>query len=379
MIVRGYDSIGGIWPKIDKRQVHSPKTFFRVVGGLWNARFFSGGLRIVEVRGVVILDRDHRQWPLSGEIELQGGDELSFQSGASASIRFQRGATTLRFSRSAQLRLESVRNGKAIRLNRGLLVGVVSRQPRNAPIRVLTPHAEAQVLGTEFTLFADNQKTRLEVWDGKVHLRRTSDDASTTVSKGQFAVAANGVPLVNRPLSRGVLWEYWLGLNGQTVGDLTADPRSPDQPTGKDYLPAFEAPTNWADHYGARAHAWLRPPATGAYTFWIAADDAAELWLSPDENSENKVRICWTENWTRPREWDKQPEQKSSPIVLKADRLYYIEARHREAGGGDCLAVAWKAPDREREIIPADQLNLPDETQDLARLESGRRKALSPR
>jgi len=334
-----------------------------------NARFSAGSPRLLEVRGVVTHERDHRKSHLSAEEELKVGDELTFPPGASATIRYRLEATTIRLADSAQFRLESVRKGKIILLHRGLLIGVVSRQPRYTPLKIVTPLAEATVLGTEFALSSRSDATRLEVLSGTVRLKRTSDGASTDVKKEQFAVAADGVELVSKSSHRGLLWEYWLGVRGPSVTDLASDPRFPAEPSGKDYLSRFETPTNWADNYGARARGYLRPAVAGTYTFWIAGDDAAELWLSPDENPENKVKICWTETWTRPGEWDKHPQQKSAPVVLEAGRRYYVEARHQEAGGGDCLAVAWKAPGREREIIPGGCLTPPDDAQHLARSE----------
>src|SRR6185369_14615417 len=36
--------------------------------------------------------------------------------------------------------------------------------------------------------------------------------------------------------------------------------------------------------------------------------------------------------------------QKSAPISLAAGQKYYIEALHKEGGGGDCIAVGWQLP-----------------------------------
>ena len=109
-------------------------------------------------------------------------------------------------------------------------------------------------------------------------------------------------------------------------------------------LPAFESPKDVADNYGARIRGYICPPQTGNYTFWIAADDASELWLSTDDNPNNKTKIAYTSSYTGFREWYWFPSQKSVSISLQAGSKYYIEALHKEGNGGDHLSVAWQLP-----------------------------------
>ena len=174
---------------------------------------------------------------------------------------------------------------------------------------------------------------------------------------------ATGVQLAEIQLltaSGTVLREYWTGINGTSVSDLTSDPRFPDLPTGRDLLPTFEAPTDWADNYGTRVRGFLHPPRTGDYTFWIASDDGSELWLSTDDSPANRVKIASVPTWTGSREWGKDPAQKSTPIALVAGQSYYIEALQKEGSGGDNLAVGWAKPgqptDSPSQVIPGESL-----------------------
>lgn len=157
-----------------------------------------------------------------------------------------------------------------------------------------------------------------------------------------------------------VLREYWTNVNGNSVSDLTKDPRFPNSPTGRDLLPTFEAPTDWADNYGTRVRGFLHPPRTGDYTFWIASDDGSELWLSTDDSPANRTEIASVPTWTGSREWGKDPAQKSKAIHLEAGRSYYIEALQKEGGGGDNLAVGWAKPgqstDSPSQVIPGESL-----------------------
>jgi hypothetical protein len=61
---------------------------------------------------------------------------------------------------------------------------------------LLTEHARAEVLGTRFLLRAEDAKTRLEVDEGKVNLKRLSDGESLDVPMGHCAEVGAGIELV---------------------------------------------------------------------------------------------------------------------------------------------------------------------------------------
>jgi len=142
----------------------------------------------------------------------------------------------------------------------------------------------------------------------------------------------------------GVLREWWLNIPGTSIDDLRGSVHYLGAPDGHECLDCFEGPTDWADDYGTRLSAWLLPPESGEYTFWIAGDDQSELWLSPDANPAHVSLIAEVAGWTAPREWTKETGQKSNPIVLQAGQKYYIEALGKEGDGGDSLAVSWQGP-----------------------------------
>lgn len=138
--------------------------------------------------------------------------------------------------------------------------------------------------------------------------------------------------------------DFWREVPGSGVSALTKDKRFPDAPTGTELRPRFEGPVNGDEHYGSRIRGYIHPPQSGDYTFWLAADDHAELWLSESEDRAKKKRIVKLHRWTPSRRWDAYPEQRSKPIRLEAGKRYYIEALHHEATVDDCLAVGWQLP-----------------------------------
>jgi hypothetical protein len=141
-----------------------------------------------------------------------------------------------------------------------------------------------------------------------------------------------------------ILREYWSNVSGRAVSTVPVN----TTPTSTSQLSSFEAPTNVADNYAQRIRGYICAPSSGGYTFYIAADNEAELWLSTSDNPASKQKIASvTEGgfgWTNPREWAKYAGQKSATIILEQGKKYYVEALHKEHMNGDNLAVAWQMP-----------------------------------
>lgn len=111
----------------------------------------------------------------------------------------------------------------------------------------------------------------------------SSSEVTLIVEDAAKRILIPAEPVAEPPGS--ILYEYWTGIAGGSVANLTIQPDYPDNPDGGDYLTTFEAPSNWADTYGARIVGYVHPPASGDYTFWIATNDFGELWLSTDRKS----------------------------------------------------------------------------------------------
>ncbi len=173
----------------------------------------------------------------------------------------------------------------------------------------------------------------------------------TTLILLTFGPAARGQ-------SEGVLREVYTGLTGSSIHGLTNDSSFPDFPAATEVLTnAFESPQNVADYYGQRLRALLVPPATGSYVFWIAADDAGLLYLSPDESPYDKQPIASLNIAAGFQWWYHFPSQQSTNIYLEAGRRYYLEALHSAGQGDDFVSVGWKLPGGALEQpIPASRL-----------------------
>jgi glucose/arabinose dehydrogenase/regulation of enolase protein 1 (concanavalin A-like superfamily) len=159
--------------------------------------------------------------------------------------------------------------------------------------------------------------------------------------------------------TNGILREVYSGIDGTAVANLTNHPSFPQNPTTVEVLDNFEAPTGVGDDYGQRLRAFITPPTTGDYTFWIASDDNSQLFVSTDDSPANKQLVASVVGWTNPRQWTKYPGQQSGAIPLVGGQRYYIEALMKEGDGGDNLAVRWQLPNSTiEEPIPAQRLQV---------------------
>ena len=138
--------------------------------------------------------------------------------------------------------------------------------------------------------------------------------------------------------------QVWENIPGNSINDLTSDPRFPEPPVIlRERSPAFETPTDFAEQYGQRVHGYI-VPRSPAITFWIASDDNGALYLSTDNTPAKRQLICSVPDWTASRQWDKFPDQQSAPIRLVAGQTY-IRALQGRGTAGDNLAVRWLRPD----------------------------------
>ena len=148
----------------------------------------------------------------------------------------------------------------------------------------------------------------------------------------------------------GITREVWTGIGGTSVSSLPLG----TAPSSSSILTSMQAPVNVADDYGVRIRGYVTIPATGNYRFFLRADDAAELYVSDDEDPVNAFKRAELlapssgANWTGAAQ--------SDLLYLKTGFRYYIEVRHKEGTGDDHVAVGWSKPGQAdtapSEIIP---------------------------
>ena len=165
-------------------------------------------------------------------------------------------------------------------------------------------------------------------------------------ASNSVAAAAEGVSLTIFNTGSSVVREIWTNAPGVNISDipLTLPPSSTALYGG------LEGITDFGNDYAERIRGYFIPTNTGNYYFWIAGSDAAELWISNDGESVNKVKRAWVMptfngliNGTPPRQWTQQPNQKSGWLTLSAGQPYYIEILHKAGvATNDNWSVAWR-------------------------------------
>ena len=145
-----------------------------------------------------------------------------------------------------------------------------------------------------------------------------------------------------------VVREVWTNVAGVNIADIpVGTPANSIAPLG-----GLEGLTDFGDNYGERIRGYFTAPATGNYYFWVAGSDSAQLWISNDGDSVNKVLRAWvtpTNNPTAPgqngaasRQWNLQASQRSGWLSLVAGQKYYLEVLHKAGiGAGDNWSVGW--------------------------------------
>ncbi|MFP5082056.1 right-handed parallel beta-helix repeat-containing protein [Pedobacter sp. JCM 36344] len=190
---------------------------------------------------------------------------------------------------------------------------------------------------------------------GPLLIACNKDDSKNNLQKIPTASpAVNDVSVgVLSKIIGGIYREVWNNNFGNDVAQITLQ----STPSTTIPLNSLEGPINVGENYGARIRGYVIAPTTGDYTFWIAADDAGELWLSNDAEPVNKVKIAYTLSWNNTREWTRFGSQKSKLIPLQAGQKYYIEVLHKQGAGGGNLSVQWMLPDGKIESpIPGNRL-----------------------
>jgi len=146
-------------------------------------------LRVARVDGKAFLSgrRECRE----GD-DVAGGESIETASRSSVVLAYPDG-TRLDVGPDTELRDLKETPAKQFEIRRGSVWADVAKQPQ--PMRILSPHGEAKVLGTTLRLRVD-AGTRLEVEEGKVELRNLAGKR-VEVASGQYAT---GEELIAHPL-----------------------------------------------------------------------------------------------------------------------------------------------------------------------------------
>jgi len=182
---------------------------------------------------VAVVERSEDAHLRVGDVRtpLKAGDEILPAQGLEVS---ERGTAVLVFPDKTRIHVWSdadvrefkAEGGKRLYVAKGTVRALVTKQPAGEPLIIATPHGEAKVLGTTLRIVVDpdpRKGTRLEVEEGKVQLKRASDQKTADITSGHVAVAAVGVDLAARRIADGRP-APWKPLPGGGKWNVSFDP-----------------------------------------------------------------------------------------------------------------------------------------------------------
>lgn len=149
----------------------------------------------------------------------------------------------------------------------------------------------------------------------------------------------------------GAALDRWDGVPGKNVADLTgsdafyAAPAFSERLESLEYNPAQSIADN---ANGVRLRGLLVIPEDGEYSFALAADDSAELWLGePGGSRFTKKKALSVPSWINKKDWSRY---RTGAKSYKAGDVVWIEVIGKNLegrGGGEHYSVAWKKPGAE--------------------------------
>jgi uncharacterized protein (DUF1800 family) len=134
--------------------------------------------------------------------------------------------------------------------------------------------------------------------------------------------------------------DVWSGVPGTAVSDIPLA----TNPTSSSNISPLEGPQDAADNYGARIRGYITAPTTGVYKFFLTASNAAELWISNDDEPVNLFKRAEVLSATGFRQWTNANAGASPLLWLDAGKRYFVQVLHKAGVGSDHVSVGWLKP-----------------------------------
>lgn len=135
-------------------------------------------------------------------------------------------------------------------------------------------------------------------------------------------------------------------IPGGDLNDLYEAANFPGTPDYSETVDFLGVPSkNVYDETGALIQGYLTVPITGNYKFNVTGDDETILFISSDDDPENKqAHQCFVSSWTYMTEHDKFVWQSTANIYMEENKYYYIEINEKEGGGSEHYSAFWQTP-----------------------------------
>ncbi len=285
------------------------------------------GVRIVRAAG---------EAPLNGP--LRANDTVITGANQRAELTYASEGTRIALEPSTQVQALAG-GGKRFRLDHGTVAVRAAPQPSGAPLVLHTAQAQAQVLGTAFTLSSDAFLTWLTVEHGSVRLSQP-EGQELLVGSGQRALAAGGLTLIPRDRGCGLLGTYFRTNHLSEPALVRLDPVI-------DFDWMCEEPAAGIAHpFSVRWSGFIEARFAETYRFYLPSDDGVRLWIDD--------RLVF-DNWGIQSFIDN--ERRYGVFTFADDRLRVpLRLEYFEQFSLAAVRLSWASPNQAREVVPASAL-----------------------
>ena len=165
--------------------------------------------KLAEAECSVYIRRGDKTIPAKAGMDILLNDTIQTGGEGKARVKYEGEYTTIDLYGVTEVKFWEDHGAKRIDVLIGTIECDVERQQAGKTMILNTPHAEAEVFNTRFTLSVfsggefGNGMTRLEVQKGKVRLTRKCDGKSVFVMSRQYGIVGSGIELTVEPITSG--------------------------------------------------------------------------------------------------------------------------------------------------------------------------------
>ena len=296
---------------------------------------------LINVDPGVKVVRGGEEIPASNGLVLKENDRIVTPTVGRALFQYLNEETRVNVRHSTELGLHVVHRSKNLQLDSGGIDAEVAEQESNRPMNLVTPQAQALVLGTQFSLIASADLTRLEVRDGAVRIMKSPEGPSVVVERGQAADIQPGQPLTVKPLvppPGDIRLETWNNLSGVEISEMRPLLEDSVPPDSTLQLDRMHFNRDGSLRSGHRIRGFLHPPRSGAYTFHLSTSGEADLYLGESEVPATADKLMNLRG-------QGILSDRSRVVLLQSGKAYYFELLVRHNQARQVISLNWTTPD----------------------------------
>ena len=303
----------------------------------------SGQDLLTVTNGSVVVERHGQRSQILWLTQLQNGDRIVTENGE-AKIYSRLGDHLVLAKNSAIV--WSATNG-SMRLDQGLFTADITPRAANSSFMVKTPQADVRVIGTRFTLQADDGLSLLAVDHGRVQLSNHLDQNRVEVAAQQMTATTGKGTLTSTPgnfpssATEGLTGDYFANQDFTAWRFRRIDPMVdfPIKSCGFD-------PRVGPECFSVRWRGFIITPVSGTYMLSATVDDGVRLWV------DNQLII---DKWLN-TDATKMVTNYSATRALKSGQAHLLQLDYFQFNSVAGISLSWSLPGQAKQVIPRDCL-----------------------